>query len=256
MGCYSGNDFLGKRDNIFSTMSKRTINKHKKYFVFKNELGERYYGINSVIKKFKDEQDWDEICRKTAEKRGVDPIELKKEWDLSAERSKKRGILYHKKMEEKYLKMNKPNIFITSELQLKWDSQELNENCVYIEKLIWDDDFKIIGYPDYVQTVKNVINIIDYKTNSEIKYENKWQSYNDPISYLDDCNFSDYALQINGYMFMMLKNNPSFKIGQMIIEWVRFNDDNTIDSIEKIPVPNLQKEINLILTEHERLNNN
>lgn len=54
-----------------------TIRKHKKYYIFKAEDGTRLYGANAVIKKYKDEVDFDEIAIKTAKKRGVDPDELK-----------------------------------------------------------------------------------------------------------------------------------------------------------------------------------
>lgn len=219
------------------------IRKHKTYYVFKNEKGERYYGVNSIIKTFKPEVNWDEIAEKTAKKRGVDPEELKAQWKLAGELSIKRGKLYHAEMENKYKAMKRANIYLPDPKQLVWEEQSLEKDSVYIEKLVWSDEHKVMGFVDYMQTVGNVVNMIDYKTSKEIKEDNPWQSYNEPLLHLSDCNLVDYSLQLNMYMNIVLKANPKFKMGKMIIEHVKFDEKDNVVGTNKIEIQDYQKEI-------------
>jgi hypothetical protein len=222
------------------------IRKHNKYHIFTDENNVKYTGVNKLIYKFKVEEDWDKLCEKTAAKRGVDPKALRAEWDAKAEKSKKRGVIYHEFMERKYESMNKPFIHINKKLM--WDSCSFKDGHVYIEQPVWDTDKKIIGIVDYIQVKDNSINIIDYKTNEEIKFESfKDKRYLDPLSHIPDCNAFDYYLQINFYMYLSLKNNPKLKMGKMFIEHVTFDWDDNIKDTIMIPVPNYQKEINLII---------
>ena len=70
--------------------------------------------------------------------------------------------------------------------------------------------------------VNGKINIIDYKTNKEIKTKGftNWEGitskmYN-PVNHLDDCNLKHYNLTIEFYMLILLKkHNPKLKIGNI-----------------------------------------
>ena len=88
----------------------------------------------------------------------------------------------------------------------------------------------LCGQADRVEVIKDTVNIYDYKTNKEIKiagYTN-WEGITDrmldPLTHLDDCNLNHYALQLSFYMYMILKHNPKFKPGKMIIEHIIFKE--------------------------------
>ena len=87
----------------------------------------------------------------------------------------------------------------------------------------------ICGQSDLVEVVNGKVNIIDYKTNKEIKKESyvDWEGVSDkltePLSNLDDCNFNHYALQLSIYMYIILKHNPKLKPGKMFIHHVSFD---------------------------------
>jgi hypothetical protein len=82
-----------------------------------------------------------------------------------------------------------------------------------------------------VEVVNGRVNIIDYKTNKEIKMESykNWEGVSDkmlsPIDHLDDCNFSHYALQLSIYMYIILKHNPKLLPGKIFIHHITFEEN-------------------------------
>ncbi len=102
---------------------------------------------------------------------------------------------------------------------------------MYPEHMVYLKSAGICGQSDLVEVVNDKINIIDYKTNKEIKTESykDWDGISDklldPVSHLDDCNFNHYSLQLSIYMYIMLKHNPRLKPGKMFIHHVIFELD-------------------------------
>ena len=43
-----------------------------------------------------------------------------------------------------------------------------------------------------------------------------------PCSHLDDCNFNHYALQLSIYMYIIIKHNPRYKPGKLMLHHVIF----------------------------------
>jgi NADPH-dependent 7-cyano-7-deazaguanine reductase QueF-like protein len=86
----------------------------------------------------------------------------------------------------------------------------------------------ICGQSDLVEVVNGKVNIIDYKTNKEIKkesyvdWEGKSAKMMSPVDSLDDCHFYHYALQLSIYMYIILKHNPKLKPGKIFIHHVVF----------------------------------
>jgi hypothetical protein len=110
------------------------------------------------------------------------------------------------------------------------------------------------------------VNIIDYKTNKEIKMESfkNWEGISEkmlhPVSNLDDCHFYHYALQLSIYMYIILKHNPKLLPGKIFIHHITFetdgkdnwgypiaskdeNGDPIVKDVIAIPVPYLYDEV-------------
>lgn len=102
---------------------------------------------------------------------------------------------------------------------------------VYPEHMVYLKSTGICGQSDLVEVVNGKVNIIDYKTNKEIKtegftnWENITEKMLDPISHLDDCNFNHYALQLSIYMYIILKHNPKLKPGRIFIHHITFEQE-------------------------------
>ena len=83
-----------------------------------------------------------------------------------------------------------------------------------------------------VEVIKDTVNIIDYKTNKEIKttgftnWEKITQKMTGPCAHLDDCNFNHYSLQLSIYMYIILKHNPRYKPGKMFLHHVIFEKES------------------------------
>jgi len=90
--------------------------------------------------------------------------------------------------------------------------------------------------------------IFDYKTDKEIRYENKYGSKMIGIcSHLDDCEWNKYCLQVNLYKYM-LEISTDVKVKGMFIIW--FNKDN--ESFQRLKVPDLSDLINSITYEQQQ----
>lgn len=102
---------------------------------------------------------------------------------------------------------------------------------VYPEHFVFLKSAGICGQSDRVEVVKQHVDIIDYKTNKEIKkesyknFEGLSQKMLGPLSHLDDCNYNHYALQLSIYMYIILRQNPTFKPGELSLQHVVFEEE-------------------------------
>ena len=138
---------------------------------------------------------------------------------------------------------------------LKVDTVEkLNDNSVYVEKMIWSKIHKLCGTADLVEVVDGYIHIKDYKTNEKIPFESyrdpktrKTKRLLSPLKHLDDCKGNLYQLQLNMYMYMLLQQNPHLKMGTMTLLHIKFDEEGKPVDYEPIKCVNLQKEIKSML---------
>ena len=122
------------------------------------------------------------------------------------------------------------------------------------ELIIGSPDFDIAGAVDqiYFNKVTNELEIWDWKTNKEIKYEGyKGQTLLGKYRYLQDCNFVHYSIQLNVYKYI-LQNMTKLRFGACRIVW--FNEKN--DTYKVITCMDLYKEAEeLLLERKEELEN-
>ena len=123
------------------------------------------------------------------------------------------------------------------------------EPGIYPELIIYLDSVEVAGQADYIEVVDGRINIKDYKTNKEIKTKGfvDWKGVEEklkaPLSHLGNCNYNLYCLQLNTYMYMLLKHNPKLKMGKMELLHIKFDEkDNPVEEVI-YRVPNMQKEV-------------
>lgn len=85
----------------------------------------------------------------------------------------------------------------------------------------------------------------DYKTDKDIKFENKYQTYLKPIEHLQQCNYNKYSLQLSIYRYIFTKalglSDDIFE--ENIIIWL--NKDNPNYIIHEVPY--LKEEVEKIL---------
>jgi len=223
-----------------------------------SDEGERYTSVTQLIKKYEPKKDWDLIAQNFAKKNKKTVEEVQAAWKEEGRKAIEKGLAYHAKMESEYLERGSFEIdgkeykVIPSPLVdgIKLAIPLKLEPAIYPELIVYSHKFKVSGQADLIEIVDGKINIKDYKTSKEIKKESykNWRTgyemLNFPLNHLMNCNFNQYALQLNIYMNLLKAHNPKLKVGKMEIYHVK--DDETII----YEVPKLQKEARNILEHH------
>ncbi len=234
-----------------------------------------YTSATSFIKKFC--EPFDRIKKGTsfAKKNKRTLEDVLAEWDKAGSDAIKKGIFFHKIKETELLETehiiidDEPHcIFPCSYENGDKITQSLKlEPGVYPELLVWSDRYQIAGQADYVAITKSgKINIRDYKTSKEIRKESfvDWKGQSKmmkfPFNNLQDCNFWQYALQLNLYAYLIKSHNRDLEIGTMTIEHIigEFNEETNTFELKEIieyEIPNLQDEIKIGLEYWKNQNN-
>lgn len=226
-----------------------------------------YKGIKNFIADFKEPINFKRKAKErlkedgeTATKKAVEEMEiiLKKEYEEAG----KRGNQIHSLIQNNKTKIK--NYIVEGwedpvDKTIPPDSSTniLQNNTSYIEKKIVSDKYKLIGYADEVNVIKNYINIEDIKTSkkiyrsSTIRLKNGFvlppKYYYAPIDNIQDCNFYQAALQMSLYMYILWVYNKKLKPGKLQIRHIKTNDKDEILEEELIEVPYLLEEVKKML---------
>lgn len=258
----------------FIESSHRYIGENKREFI----------SVSKLFDKFKEKQDWDAIAAKCAlkETKAGNPTtkkEILAKWANKRDKASAVGTLYHTIREQELINESDPVFYnVVCDKQecyfdgeVKWSIpiNDIKNNTVYPELMIYDEEFGICGQSDKVIITNNKINIWDYKTDAEITFKafsNQWvkpRKLLPPLQKLDDANGNHYTVKMSLYMYMLWKANKGrFKPGDIIIEHVTLKRDPDNDNIpmldnkgipitigkpKQIKLPYLKKEVEAIL---------
>jgi hypothetical protein len=236
--------------------------------------------VSKFLDRFKEKVDWTQIAKDSAAKMRKNGIQITTQqllakWANKRDRAAEIGTLYHTIREDELLGSENPSYYnvkcsikgCTYEGVNKHslNLQEIENNHIYPELMIYDYDYMICGQSDKVIVANRTINIWDYKTDAEIKFKgftSKWKptatKLLSPLKHLDDVNGYHYAIKMSLYMYLLWKaNHGKFKPGEIIIEHVHLKRDPENDNlpiigedgrpivlkIEKIKLPYLKKEV-------------
>jgi len=208
--------------------------------------GREMTSATRLIGKFKQSFDSEYWSTKKAKERGISQEEILAEWKYKADYSCEKGTLLHEYAENylnnkifpyndergKKLLKEGPNDLKKDFEKLKTLFHQFYEDSygklipIKSEIIVGDEQLRICGMVDQLfwNNKANELQIWDWKTNKEIKRNNKWQQFKDPIAHLDVCEFNTYSLQLSLYRFIIEKNT-NLKLGDSYIVW--FNEKNT-----------------------------
>lgn len=252
------------------------IDKTHQYLSPKGEM----ISVSKFLERFKEKVDWKEMAKNKAAKltkegKPTTTKELLDRWEHKRNFSASVGTLYHTMRENELLGSEDPSYYdvkcnikgcnYEGDDKYSMNLQEIEDNHIYPELMIYDYDYMICGQSDKVIVAKRTINIWDYKTDAEIKFKgftSQWKpkatKLLPPLSHLDDVNGYHYAIKMSLYMYLLWKaNHGKFKPGEIIIEHVHLKRDPENDNmpvlgkdgkpivlkIEKIKLPYLKKEV-------------
>lgn len=248
------------------------IEKTHQYFSEDGELT----SVSKFTDGFTQKVDWQKVAKGVASKltkvgTPTTSIQVLEKWEKKRNQSATIGILYHAIREEELISEHNVYKRIVSPIyegdKMSIPINEIQNNTIYPEMMIYDVDYMICGQSDKVIVENNKIHVWDYKTDAEISFKgwsNQWTSpkkFLPPLSHLDDCNGNKYAIKMSLYMYMLWKANKGrFKPGNIIIEHVSLKRNPDNDNIpvlvdghpvelgrKTISVPYLKKEVMAML---------
>lgn len=82
----------------------------------------------------------------------------------------------------------------------------IKKNHIFVasEQIVFSTELGLAGQIDLLLKTNNIVLIIDWKTDKQIMTQNDWDRYAyPPIEHLDDCNFNQYAIQLNLYEYLL-----------------------------------------------------
>lgn len=227
-----------------------------------------YTSVKAFIDQFREEFDYKKVAKtrlkdsgERATKQAIDDeIEILKE---EYQKASQRGTDIHKKHQNKIIKSKECVVGVyenngkKSKSIITDEENVLKNNTTYIEKKVIYDKYKLIGYSDQVDVIKNFINVEEVKTfkklyrTSSIKLKSGLtlapKYFFSPIDKLQDCNYYQTALQSSIYMYILWIHNKHLKPGKIHLRHIKTNDKDDIIEEELIELPYLLDEVKKIL---------
>jgi len=205
-----------------------------------------WISVTTLVSHFKKPFDSKAVAQRVSKSKrskwfGIAPVEIENIWKAEANRATTLGTYYHNEREDdlcSLASMEREGVTIpifpplSEKAGVRHAPNQKLEPGVYPEHMVYLRSAGICGQSDLVEVLNGKINIIDYKTNKEIKRESfvNWEGLSEkltaPLSGIDDCNFNHYALQLSIYMYIILKHNPTLKPGKIFIHHVSFEEDS------------------------------
>jgi hypothetical protein len=244
----------------------------------------QWISVTTLVSHFKKPFDAKKIAEKVSKSKkskwaGMDPVLIQQIWTNEADRSTTLGTWYHNQRESDICalsSMEREGVTIPvvkpTEVKegVKLSASQKLDPGIYPEHMVYLRSVGICGQSDLVEIVNGKVNIIDYKTNKEIKMESyvDWEGKSEkllpPVDNLDDCHFYHYALQLSIYMYIILKHNPKLKPGKIFIHHVSFeieaendwgypvtkrdaNGEPVLKEVKPIALPYLFEEVQSIM---------
>lgn len=217
-----------------------------------------YISVTTLIKEFFPKFDSDLIIKKMQASNnwknsvyyGMTVDEIKQQWKEKAEKAARLGTLLHNTIEDYYNgKDPVPDELIQDGFQQFLEFHEKIKNTTSLipfrtEWCVFHEEFRIAGSIDmiFIDPETNELHIYDWKRTPNLKKTNRFQNAFDPISYLEDCKYIHYSLQLNIYKFI-LESKYHQKVKNLTL--VIFHPDNETFFEEK--VDDYQEEVKKIL---------
>jgi ATP-dependent exoDNAse (exonuclease V) beta subunit len=224
-------------------MKKITFDPIKHAYLTEDQ--KEYLSVTKLISKYKVPFDPELAARKASRNKkskwfGLSVEEIQKAWADESTRSTTLGTWYHNQREAdllecKTVSYNDTLLPIYSPVYddngIKIAGEQKLTDGIYPEHFLYLASAGIAGQSDRITIANGKVDILDYKTNKEIKtqgfknYEGITQKMLFPLNHLDDCNMNHYALQLSVYMYIILKHNPNFMAGDLILQHIIFEEE-------------------------------
>jgi hypothetical protein len=224
-------------------MSVTFTAKDHKYESVNPEESIHWLSVTSFVSLFK--QEFDPIAQSIKSSKNsrskwykMSPEEIQAVWAGESLRSTDLGTYYHNQREADFMGLDSiqregldlPIIKPMMDGDKKIAPAQNLIPGVYPEHFVYLKSAGLCGQSDRVEVIGPYVDIIDYKTNKEIKTQS-WRNFEGlsqkmigPVAHLDDCNFNHYALQLSLYMYIIQKHNHNLKPRKLMLQHVVFEE--------------------------------
>jgi hypothetical protein len=183
---------------------------------------------------------------------GMSPEDIQAVWSGESLRSTDLGTYYHNQREADFMGLDTiqreglalPIIKPMMDGEKKIAPAQNLIPGVYPEHFVYLKSAGLCGQSDRVEVIGPYVDIIDYKTNKEIKTQS-WRNFEGlsqkmlgPVMHLDDCNFNHYALQLSMYMYIIQKHNHNLKPRNLMLQHIAFEESG----VDKFGYPIAKKD--------------
>jgi len=237
------------------------------------EADRQYTSVSKVIHELQRPKDWKAIAKKYAKDHSMAIEEVETKWKEKNTKAINRGKKYHAEQQntkneagiitlgnhELIVRFNPVELFPPNEQDpsteryfIEQPDCKLENNTLYTEYMVWDEETGICGTADEVYVIDDTIYVEDHKTNESIDKEGFYnaktgrEKLRQPVGHLDDCNWSHYCIQTSLYMYMLWKRNKHLKVGKINLNHVIFDEEDNPIRINKMEVPYLRSEVQRI----------
>jgi ATP-dependent exoDNAse (exonuclease V) beta subunit len=212
---------------------------------YKTNQNEEYVSVTKLLSRYKQPFDAPSAALKASRNKkskwyGMQPQDIVDVWNGESQRSIRLGNWYHDQRERDLLECKTISYMentltvhkcLYDEDGMKVATDQRISEGVYPEFFLYLPSAKIAGQSDRVTVANGRVDILDYKTNKEIKtqsyknYEGISQKMLYPLNHLDDCNLNHYTVQLSIYMYIILRHNPMYHPGELTLHHIIFEED-------------------------------
>lgn len=217
--------------------------------------GTKYKSVTTVLSMLEPEFNSEEVAeaivrqdpsKKKEQYQNLTKEEILLEWKRINDEANVYGTKIHELM-ERYLLANRLYIpkddfernIITSFQKI----DPMTKGKIYPETVLFSKPHSIAGTSDLIEDCDSYFNVYDYKTNKDFNFISKYDHWlNKPLSYLSDCQYNIYSVQLSIYAYMYQLETKK-KVGRLGLFYL---DPITLE-FRIIPVPYLALEAKTLL---------
>ena len=140
------------------------------------------------------------------EYRGMDQQQILAEWKRINDEANEYGTEVHEILERCLLadKIYIPKSDYEREIITKFQKIDpMTKGTICPETILFSEKHELAGTADIIEDCGDYFNVWDFKTNKKINYVSDYGHWlNPPLTYLSDCQYNIYGLQMSIYAYM------------------------------------------------------
>ena len=211
--------------------------------------GDVYKSVSALIDQFVPFFDFEQKSYDYSLKYNIPIEEVRADWRSKNKLSTQFGKKIHAEIEKNLKKKN----FVHGEkiyqdaLSLV-DSFLCKDTKMYSESIVFNQDYKIAGTSDLIIERKNDFDILDFKTNKKIKFDNTFDNSKllFPVAHLPNAEYFKYALQLSlyGFLYELISGKRLYRL---IIFWFKRKNQDDYNNLDgkwvRYSLPYLRDEV-------------